>query len=325
MRVVFFGANGRLFRPGFEAACSTSVEIAQIADDDRSPTAQASFATAEVIVGVHWRDAGLAVPNLRLFHVAGAGYDAVDMTLLPAGAAVCNCFGHEPPIAEYALLAALRHIHPVDAADRLLREGEWRWCAQVAGEPRGELSGRTVGLLGFGHIGREVARKAKAFDLTVIACNRSPVATGTLVDRYIPLEERQHFYALCDIIVVALPHLPDTVGLVDRDAFAAMRPEAFVVNVGRGPVIDEEALYEALAGRRIAGAAIDTWYRYPGAETPHTWPSNLPFHELDNVLMTPHLSGWTTGTIRRRAQTIAANVEHLARGEPLENVIRPAG
>src|SRR5690606_23605244 len=161
-----------------------------------------------------------------------------------------------------------RHIHPVDTADRLLRQGEWRWCAQVAGEIRGELTGRTIGLLGFGHIGREIARKARAFDLKVVACNRSPVVTGDLVDSYVPLAERERFYAMCDVIVVSLPDLPETAGFVDEAAFRAMKRSAFLINVGRGPTVDEQALFDALKAKRIAGAAIDTWYVYPTLEQP---------------------------------------------------------
>jgi phosphoglycerate dehydrogenase-like enzyme len=95
-----------------------------------------------------------------------------------------------------------------------------------------------------------------------------------------------------------------------------------VVNVGRGPTIDEEALYDALKSRRIGGAIIDTWYRYPQAGDATPLPSKLPFHELSNVLMTPHMSGWTSGTIRRRQAVIAGNIRRRFSGEPLENVVR---
>jgi phosphoglycerate dehydrogenase-like enzyme len=324
MRVVFHGANARLFRPGVEAACSVPIETLEITDDDRSKEASAAFADARVIVGVQWQG-DFPTPKLELYHVAAAGYDRVEFQALPPTAAVCNCFGHEPPIAEYAMLAALRHVHPLEQADRALRKGEWLWCAQVAGEPREELTGRTIGILGFGHIGREIARKARAFDLEIVACNRSPVPEGDLVDLYVPLEDRHRFYAMCDVLVVSLPLLPETAGFVDADAFASMPPSTFLINVGRGPVIDEEALFDALENRLIAGAAIDTWYDYPGPEKPRTRPSRLPFHELENVLMTPHLSGWTTGTIQRRAETIARNIENLAEGRPLENLLRGAG
>ena len=108
------------------------------------------------------------------------------------------------------------------------------------------------------------------------------------------------------------------------ESFAAMRASAVILNVGRGPTIDERALYEALKDRRIAGAIIDTWYSYPTPNQPNTLPSKLPFHELPNIVMTPHMSGWTTGTINRRKQTIADNIRRRADGKPCVNVVRPA-
>jgi len=112
--------------------------------------------------------------------------------------------------------------------------------------------------------------------------------------------------------------------MVNAESFAAMRASAVILNVGRGPTIDERSLYEALKDRRIAGAVIDTWYNYPSAEYPSILPSKFPFHELPNVVMTPHMSGWTTGTINRRKQTIADNISRRAAGRPCVNVVRPA-
>ena len=100
-----------------------------------------------------------------------------------------------------------------------------------------------------------------------------------------------------------------------------MKKSAVIINVGRGPVIDEGALYDALAGHHIAGAIIDTWYQYPNAQNPHPLPAHKPFHTLPNLIMTPHMSGWTHGTIHRRQRTILDNIERLTRGEPLQNQI----
>ena len=99
-----------------------------------------------------------------------------------------------------------------------------------------------------------------------------------------------------------------------------MRPGAVIVNVGRGPVIDQQALYDALSQRRI-DAVIDTWYDYPTKDNPHTQPGRLPFNQLTNLVMTPHMSGWTAGMMRRRRETIAQNIGRLSRGEPLVNVV----
>jgi phosphoglycerate dehydrogenase-like enzyme len=127
--------------------------------------------------------------------------------------------------------------------------------------------------------------------------------------------------ASADAIVVALPETPQTAGLLNASALAAMRPDAVIVNVGRGPVIDEEALYTALSERRIGGAVIDVWYRYPAPGQQTGLPSRFPFQTLPNVTMTPHMSGWTTATRRRRQCTMADNVNRVSRGERLDSVV----
>ena len=101
-----------------------------------------------------------------------------------------------------------------------------------------------------------------------------------------------------------------------------MKPSAFIVNVARGALVNEKALYEACRHRRIGGAAIDTWYRYPTDGKVSSDPSNMPFRELENVIMTPHGSGWTHALLPRRCRLIAQNLDRLARGEPLLNVVR---
>ena len=207
------------------------------------------------------------------------------------------------------------------AADRDLRQGKWTYWAGAPGALRTELGSRSIGLLGYGHIGKAIAAKARAFGMQVTVANRTPVATGPLVDRSFGLDRLQEFMGSADYIVTSLPFLAATKGLVDARALAAMRPDGVIVNVGRGPVIDEAALFAALRDRRIGGAVIDTWYVYPGPGNMSPHPGNLPFHELDNCLLTPHMSGWTNGTISRRQQTMADNVLKLARGERLQNVV----
>ncbi|MFM2187747.1 MAG: hypothetical protein RIR43_2319, partial [Pseudomonadota bacterium] len=103
-----------------------------------------------------------------------------------------------------------------------------------------------------------------------------------------------------------------------------MRAHAVILNVGRGPVIDEQALFDALQQRRIGGAIIDTWYQYPAAGQTTGAPSRLDFASLDNVLMTPHMSGWTNGTVQRRQQTLAENIRRLSEGRSLVNLLHRA-
>jgi phosphoglycerate dehydrogenase-like enzyme len=176
------------------------------------------------------------------------------------------------------------------------------------------------GLLGFGHIAKALATRAKAFGMRVHAANRSAIR-HPLVDRAYALDDLAAFMGSADAIVVTLPLTAQTTGLIGAHALASMRADAVIVNVGRGPVIDEQALYDALATRRIGGAIIDTWYSYPTPERPECGPSRLPFETLPNLVMTPHMSGWTAGTVRRRQQTIADNVRRLSEGQDLLNIV----
>lgn len=322
MRIIFHGDNAASFSNGFAGLVGGDAQIRILPDLLATAADIEAYAKADAIIGVKF-DASLPRPKqLKLFHVPGAGYDAVDLGLLPAQASVCNCFGHEQAIAEYVMSALLARAIPLTDADARLRRGDWAYWAGSPDRVHGEIAGQTIGLLGFGHIGKAIARRAKAFEMQVHVANRSPVETSGLVDRAFTLDQLEEFCGSVDAVVVSVPLTADTAGIIGAAALAAMKPDAVIVNVGRGPTIDEGALFEALKARRIGGAIIDTWYRYPNPGEPTILPSKLAFHELSNVLMTPHMSGWTSGTIRRRQQTMADNIKRCLEGAALTNVVR---
>ena len=323
LNIVFHGSNATNFRQGFERLIDVRHQITDVSDNLDNSGERDCYENADVIVGVKF-NASLPLPRrLRLFHAPAAGTDAVDLALLPATAALCNCFGHEAAIAEYVMTALLlRHV-PLAAADADLRAQRWTyWAGRLTGL-RTELGGQTIGLLGFGHIAKAIAARAKAFGMGVHVANRSAVSSP-LVDRYFSLAELPSFMGSADSLVVSLPLAEQTRGLIGQAELAAMRPEAVILNVGRGPVIEEQALFDALAERRIGGAIIDTWYQYPTPTQAECAPSSLDFASLPNVVMTPHMSGWTTGTVLRRQHTMADNIARLAEGRSLLNVVRQA-
>ena len=321
MKIVFHGHNANSFRAGIEARLPPGLSLVDLPDLLTDPADRAHYANAEVVVGVRL-DASMPRPErARLFHTPAAGTDAIDMRCLPSACTVCNCFGHEYAIAEYVMAALLlRHV-PLAQADADLRQQRWTFYAGHHNALRTELGDQTLGVLGFGHIGQAVAARAKAFGMRVHAVNRSPIRS-TIVDRAFDLSALDAFMASVDIVVVTLPLADTTRSLVGCQALAAMRPDAVLVNVGRGAVVDESALFDALQSGRLASAIIDTWYQYPDASRGACAPSQLDFASLPNVLMTPHMSGWTHGTVRRRQQTLVDNITRLVRGEPLENVVR---
>jgi phosphoglycerate dehydrogenase-like enzyme len=124
-----------------------------------------------------------------------------------------------------------------------------------------------------------------------------------------------------DFVLVSTPLIDATRGLISEREIGLMREDAYLINPARGHIVDDKALYDALASKSIAGAAIDTWYEYPVSDSDQPRPSKYPFWELDNIVMTPHHSGATFGTRDRRAETVAANIDRLANGEPLVNVL----
>jgi phosphoglycerate dehydrogenase-like enzyme len=321
MKIVFHGGNAANFREGFEAILGEPHEIIDLSDFLDRPGERHHFETADVIVGIRLGASEPTPHALRLYHAPAAGTDAIEMARLPAGATLCNCFGHEHAIAEYVMTALLRRHVPIADADARLRKGDWAYWAGRPGALRTELGSQSIGLLGFGHIGKAIAVRAKAFGMRVVVANRSPVPVSDLVNESYGLDQLTAFMGAADSIIVSLPLSEETRGIVDAIALAAMKSDAVILNVGRGPVIDEQALYDALSSNRIGGAIIDTWYTYPSPDKPVARPATLPFESLPNLVMTPHMSGWTKGTVLRRQEAMAENIRRLADGLPLLNIV----
>ena len=314
---VLVGAPCAPFRDGLAAAVATAWEIVATGDD--LAASAELIGGAEAIVTVHYGKAWPKAPNLRLLQVPGAGYDGIDLAAMPAGVALCNVFEHEPGVSEYALLAMLEWCHRLCSADREMRSGIWTRSSRFGGAPDDELAGKTLVIVGLGRIGRAVARRARAFDMRVLAVNRSADKTDPNVERVVGLERLHVTLGEADFVVLGCALTPETRGLIDASALAAMKPSAVVINPARGAVIDEAALYDALLHRRIGGAAIDTWWDYPASPAPRDPSTRLAFHSLDNVILSPHVAGWTTGTVKRRTLGMARNLDRLARDEPLDN------
>jgi phosphoglycerate dehydrogenase-like enzyme len=232
--------------------------------------------------------------------------------------------GHETGIAEYVLGAMIALSRDFDRVDAHLRAGRWdsQWAPGVPPPPVWpELSGRTLGILGYGGIGQAVARRARAFDMQVCAIRRHVgQMTGHDLTFLGGMQSLDEVLRRSDYLAITLPLTPETRGLLGAPQLGLMKPTAFIINVSRAPIVDEDALYEALSEQRIRGAALDVWYRYPSAPGP-TLPSRRAFQDLPNVLMTPHVSGWTDGMLEARATLIAENIRRTALGQPPENLV----
>ena len=265
-----------------------------------------------------------AAGNVRLVHVTGAGYDKISFRHLAPSALVANTFHHARPIAEHVLMVTLMLSRNVAAADRAVRQGQWRTIATDDDVPfHPVLADLTLGLVGLGSIGAEVARLAGSLGMKVCAVRRNPSAPlpeGVRLGWVGGNHELHGLLAESDVVVVTVPLDSETRGMIGAAELSAMKATALLINVARGAVVEQAALYEALKERRIAGAGIDVWWGLPADGV--VPPAELPFADLENTVLTPHHSGHARITFERRAADIAANIGHLARGTELSNLVR---
>jgi phosphoglycerate dehydrogenase-like enzyme len=259
--------------------------------------------------------------RFRLLQLPGAGLDKIDLAAVPPAATVCNAYEHEGPIAEYVLAAMLDATVNLPALAREMLDKGWA-RAYFSRQPHAELAGKTIGLIGLGHIGAAVARRAKAFDMRVMAVVARPRQAEPNVDWIATRERLDDLLGAADFIVVACPLSAATRGMIGAAELRRMKPSAVLINVARAEIVVEDALFDALKARVIAGAVLDPWYRYPAGVDDPAEPSRFPFASLANVRMTPHASAWTAEVWQRRVRFFADNFTRLKLGRPLLNVVR---
>ena len=179
-----------------------------------------------------------------------------------------------------------------------------------------ELHGKTMGIVGHGRIGQLTAERARAFGMKIIALRRRPELShgDPLIDAAYTPDRLLELMAESDFVVCAAPHTPDTTGLIGAAAIAAMKPSAVFINVGRGAVVDEQALIVALQQKKIRGAALDVFTTEP-------LPKESPFWDLDNVLISPHSADHTATWLNDAMELFVENFERFAAGQPLKNVV----
>jgi phosphoglycerate dehydrogenase-like enzyme len=236
---------------------------------------------------------------------------------------------HATPIAEYTLASMLAYAHRLHITMRSQLRREWNRGGRFMNEVE-ELRARTLGVIGYGSIGRETARLASAFGMTVLALKRAPQdrrdpgwcprglgdPEGRIPHRFYGPDQCAALLAECDYVTVTLPLTEHTRGFVGAREIAAMRPGAYLVNIGRGEVIDENALIDALKAGRIGGAGLDVFEHEP-------LPAESPLWDLDNVILTPHISGANRGYMDKACELFGENLRRFAAREPLLNLVDP--
>ena len=293
----------------FLAARSHEEAARELADADALLVA-GPYYPGEVAEAVNKR-----APKLRWVQSSSIGTDKFEEGGLPEGVIFTNAAGLKGrTVAEHALAMLLAQVHALARMDQAKAEGVWardQLRSQVS-----SLEGRSLLLLGYGSIGQEIARKAKAFDMTVIALNRSGLGEAP-ADEVAPLASLADYLPRADIVACSLPLSPETRHLMGAREFEAMKPSALLINVGRGPVIDQAALAGALARQEIAGACLDVYEREP-------LPEEDPLWRLPNVILSPHVAGTGGPLAQRLAELVSENLTRFKEGRPLLNQVRIA-
>jgi phosphoglycerate dehydrogenase-like enzyme len=270
----------------------------------------------EVLLTYHAGMELASVPRLRWVQLAGDGIDYLQgRPIMSSDIALTNARIFAAPIAEYAIAMMVMLSRRLPKAHQEFQV-ERRWPRDHWTEYAGpDLDGKTLAIIGHGSIGRQLARIAQAMDMHVIGTRRS-VTEPTLEDgvEVFPPEALPEVLARADFVVVCLPLTPETDGAIGERALRQMKRTAYLVAVGRGRVIDEEALLRSLREGWIAGAALDVF-----AERP--LPPDSPFFDLPNVILTPHMSGISAGYYQRMTDLFCDNLRRYLAGERLANLI----
>jgi phosphoglycerate dehydrogenase-like enzyme len=284
-----------------------------------------AFRNAEVVFGfwgneLHTAFTGAGsiadvAPLLKWIQLTSAGADRLlNSGFIEGGITVTTVSGlHATPIGEFVMASMLMWAKGAPRTLRAQLRREWTRFAPT------ELFGKTVGIVGAGHIGAEVGRLAKAFGCRVVATRRSAAAgeTAPYADEVLPASDLRRLLAASDYVVLSMPLTPETRGMIGEAELRAMKPSAFLVNIARGAVVVDEALVRALREGWIAGAALDVFEKEP-------LPEDHAFWDMENVILTPHISGGTERYNERAVEIFCDNLRRYLAGEPLRNVVDPA-
>ena len=292
-------------------------EVRTIITNDRSklPTLAAD---ADVLLNADFRDLRLLpdmfpyAKRVQWIHSIAAGIDAVlSPELIASPVIMTNGRGvYRRPLGEWVIAAMLFFSYSIRRLLDQQKAARWEKFESIP------LSGRTLGIIGYGEIGRTAAELAKPFGMRIVAVRRKPERSSSdpLLDAIYPPSRMNEMIAECDFVVVAAPLTPETNKLVGVTQFEAMKRSAVIINVGRGPVIDEKAMIAALESGRIRGAGLDVFEVEP-------LPADSSLYKLNNVLLSPHCADHTPGWLDRAVEFFVDNFERFRKGEPLQNVV----
>ena len=291
----------------------TSIAVGKTTEAFERTAPDATVIFAWSLSGKLLRDVFHVAPRVRWVHTRAAGLDNLLFPELVASPAVLTngsgVFSHS--LGEFVLASILYFAKDFRRMIRSQMEGRWDPFNVV------EISGQTVGIVGYGDIGRAVATRVRHMGMRVFGMTRrGPLLYNAdpLVNQIFAPADRISMISQCDYLVVAAPLTADTRGLIGEAEFAAMKPNAVIINVGRGPVIDEAAMIRAVSEKRIKGAALDVFDTEP-------LPEGHPFYQMENVLLSPHCADHTPDWLDDAMRFFLNNFERYRKREPLLNVV----
>jgi phosphoglycerate dehydrogenase-like enzyme len=292
----------------------TDVAVGNSVDAFRSASGKATIILNWSGSGALLREAFQMCPNLQWVHTRAAGLDSLLFReLIESPVPLTNGTGvFSPSLAEFVLAAILYFAKDFRRMIRNQYAGVWEAFDVLP------VSGSTVGIIGYGDIGRAVANKTRAMGMRVLAIKRHSPSLfkldDPLVDQVYGPDRRIEMLSRCDYVVVSAPLTSETRSMIGKPEFAAMKSTAVIINVGRGPIIDEAAMINALFERRIKGAALDVFDQEP-------LPDRHPFYKLENVLLSPHCADHTPDWLDQAMQFFLKQFERFRKGEPLMNLV----
>ena len=300
--------------PGINVTDGSATAFAEYYGDESARSKlDAMLAETEVIYGLILpKDILKRAPKLKWLQTMSAGVDRFARTeIWNSPVIITGVSGiHATPIGEFALEFMLMFAKGAPDCFRMQQKHEWRMYMPTV------LRGKTAGIVGLGSIGKEIARLSKAFGMRVIATRRSvkKPTKAKYVDMLLPAAQLQKLMSESDYVVVATPLTHETRGLVGENELQAMKPTAYIINIARGGIIDEEALIRALQEKRIAGAGLDVVATEP-------LPPDSPLWDFENVIITPHVSGGMEDYMGKATDIFCENIKRYLKGDRLINVI----
>ncbi|MBD3405829.1 MAG: hypothetical protein GF411_06830 [Candidatus Lokiarchaeota archaeon] len=262
-------------------------------------------------------------PHLRLIHSFGAGVNNIDASavLEQDDLIVCNCHVNAVEVAEYAIMLLLSVAKNIIINDRTLRRGDWTY-GWAGPRPNIEIRNKVCLIIGLGNIGSEIAKRLSCFNLTLIGVTHSGNSSHDhLVNQVVSINDLSPHLEEADFVILSLPLTKETRNLVDTDFISKMKSSSILINISRGGIVDESALYKALDSGAIFGAGIDVWWEYPSKRGGTAYPSNTPFHELDSVVMSPHRAAYSENIQEDQIRFVAENVLRFIKGESPHNIV----